>query len=651
MKTYRLSFLIFTALITGLISCMDENNKTQHTKARNNYTHTLIQQADSLKKANLTAKALIVNKRALQLSPSEQTDSLYARILKQRILLLGKLQLLDSVFIYTDKLLSISIKTKDTSSIAYTKYLKAFYFKKNHQVDSAIGNYYQSVQIYKQLDDSLLMVKRSYELVKILNDAANYEEAEKIAIDALQHLKKETQDNNYMRLINYLAIISKNKGQYKESLYWYDKVLDISKDPVEKISVVNNKAVVYLKQKEYRKALETLSRIVNNPLLDSPKYIVLKARIKDNSAYAKSKLGHRDAEKQLLEALKLRRQKNIPANLNASYIHLAEHYADRNDPRAVEMARQAYKNATSYKNADDRLDALAILIATSNAPRKYALQYHNISDSIYKAREQTQNSYAKIKFDAVQNRQENKLLKANAQLQASEISRIKIRNISLLLLLIVLGGGVVWRYRVIQGKHQRDRERATEETERIISKKIHDEVANDVFNTLMLVQNEVKTSPFLEKFEMHLDKLYNKTRNISREYGDIDTGQNFPAELKDMLASFHGKNVNVMIRNINSIAWKQINEIKKKVLYRTTQELMVNMKKHSGASIVVLIFKNESNKIIVQYSDNGTGFDSGYIQKGNGLLNVENRIEAINGNITFDKTSNAGCIITITIPQ
>ena len=63
------------------------------------------------------------------------------------------------------------------------------------------------------------------------------------------------------------------------------------------------------------------------------------------------------------------------------------------------------------------------------------------------------------------------------------------------------------------------------------------------------------------------------------------------------------------------------------------------MKKHSQASIVVLVFNKKNKKIEVNYKDNGVGSAE---KKQNGLQNAENRIQSINGTITFDSDINQG---------
>ncbi|MNL15692.1 sensory histidine kinase UhpB [compost metagenome] len=77
---------------------------------------------------------------------------------------------------------------------------------------------------------------------------------------------------------------------------------------------------------------------------------------------------------------------------------------------------------------------------------------------------------------------------------------------------------------------------------------------------------------------------------------------------------------------------------------------MVNMKKHSEAQVVVLKFESTANAIEINYTDNGKGCEKDQIIK-NGLQNMENRILAIKGTITFDSEPEKGFKVKISMPK
>lgn len=188
-------------------------------------------------------------------------------------------------------------------------------------------------------------------------------------------------------------------------------------------------------------------------------------------------------------------------------------------------------------------------------------------------------------------------------------------------------------------------------TEIRIAKKLHDELANDVFYTMTFaetqdLQNPIKKETLLE----NLDKIYHRTRNISKENSIIDTNEHFEYNLKQMLSNYKTNILEIIIKNGNPIDWSKIDADKKIAIQRVLQELMVNMKKYSQASFVIIGFNTIQNNIIIDYLDNGIGCSQKLILKG-GLQNAENRIQTVNGIFTFDTNPDKGFKAKITVPK
>lgn len=649
MKTTQLSFLLLLIVISLQISCQSEITPGDDPVSID-YVDSLSKQADRLKANSKIKEALHTNLRALRLIEN-RSDSTYARLLRQRIVLLGRKSPLDSVFHYCNTLLSLHQKNQDTSNIADAYYLKAFYFNKSQQLDSALSYSYQSLQLYKQLKDSTRVYGRSKMLALILKVQGNYEEAELIAIEGLNYLKPRPDNRQeFSDLYNEIGILTRNRDNFKEALYWYQKALELTNNKIYQNTIKNNIAVVYLKSLSYKKAYDILSEIKKDSLLNLPEHARAKSRILDNWAFAKSKLGHDDAETYLLEALEIRKQKSIAFVLNASYIHLAEHYLDRSDPRAVKMAENAYKTAKTYNNPGDQLKALSILIETAKNPRKYAILYRNINDSITTIRQQSKNHYAKIKYDVEHNRQENENLKAKAIIQELEVKKARFRNMMFALAVVLIFGSSLLIYRSQKRKHAKEKEFAAYQAELHISKKIHDEVANDVFNLITRIQNNPLTISFKDSLLEAVDKLYRKARNIARDYSDIVVDEEFENTLRELLSNYNNEQARVMSKGIKTIQWETLTANKKRTLYRILQELLVNMKKHSQASIVMVNFQKQGRYLIMTYSDNGMGITKENLENGHGIKNMEQRLAGIGGKINFDLRSTSGTKGAVSIP-
>ncbi|MXN89832.1 hypothetical protein GR160_01200 [Flavobacterium sp. Sd200] len=198
-------------------------------------------------------------------------------------------------------------------------------------------------------------------------------------------------------------------------------------------------------------------------------------------------------------------------------------------------------------------------------------------------------------------------------------------------------------YQLVQ-RHKKERLLDTYAAETRLSRKVHDEIANEIYTTLHYIENEeVISGSKKDKLIAKLDSIYMLTRNISRENNDIDVGLRYPSQLKLMLGSYADTSVNVITKGLQKIEWDKVEATKKIVVYRILQELMVNMRKHSHASIVLIDFNYDRKKIRIIYSDNGVGFSACKdIKSKNGLQNVENRIASIGGTAIFDTKAERG---------
>ena len=206
-------------------------------------------------------------------------------------------------------------------------------------------------------------------------------------------------------------------------------------------------------------------------------------------------------------------------------------------------------------------------------------------------------------------------------------------------------------YYLIKLRHKRERLMERYITETRIAKKVHDEIANEIYATInyLAANNDIQPEK-KEKIIAKLDDIYLMTKNISRETNNIETGYQYPEHLKMMLSSYSGNSVNTIVKGISDIEWHTIDAIKKIATYRSLQELMVNMKKHSQATLVVIDFAITGKKIKISYTDNGRGASEERMQQKNGLLNVEDRIKAIDGSVDIDTATGKGFHITLTYP-
>lgn len=431
-------------------------------------------------------------------------------------------------------------------------------------------------------------------------------------------------------LYNHLGKIYRELENYEDALKYYKKAENIGDNLKNLMTIKNNIGIVYLKQKKYVEAINYFNIALENSIEINNKKEM--ARIRSNLGFAQSKLNIEQGLVNLELALELRKKLKLNDGIITSYIHLGEYYADRGaKSEAEKYAKKALNISNITNNITHRYAALDLL--TDLNEDSYVHEYKRINDSIIKANKLNKNKNSSVRYRL------NKQIEANNKIEIDKRNN-KIIFIFISVLLIL---STIYSYFILKSKHKKKTLQAVYKTESHISKKVHDEVANDVFQVMNTLQNNANVN---EKIIDDLDAIYIKTRNISKEHSVLDYEGNFKETLNDLLLSYNSDAVRVIIKDIDKVNWDAISKLKKETIYKVLQELMVNMKKHSQAEFVALTFKNINKKIAITYSDDGVGTS---LKKNTGLQNMENRIQSINGTINFESGINKGFKSKITV--
>ena len=522
--------------------------------------------------------------------------------------------------------------TKKENPLFYKLLSKAEAFYNIQQFDSAIVYYYKAKSACspEELDRISYSLYFISEIQKVQCDFSGSEAT------ATESLKINPNYNQNYTFYNILGANYQEQNDFKEAIKYYKLSYKGATTDLGKCIIKNNIGYIHLESKQFSKAKAILESIVTHDSLIANKMNY--AKVLDNLGFAYFKLNQPQAIDYLNQSLKIRDSLENDSESIASYMHLSEYYQNTNPSLAKDFAQKAYNAATKVNSPDDRIEALKFLINNSDTKeiKELSQMQMSINDSINKVRQNSKNHFTKIKYDFSIASKESEKQKSQKQLYLS--------------LFIFISALSMVSYFAIRSRNKRRLLEATYETETRISKKLHDELANDVFNAMTYADTQNLEDEAKKEFLVeNLDKIYNQARNISKENSPIDTGENFGQVLKDMLTSYNSKKVNVIIKE-NKVDWSTIKKESKIICYRTLQELMVNMKKHSECNVVVITIENQKNHLEINYSDNGKGC-SELLKFKKGLQNVENRIFSINGTITFETETNKGFKSKVKIPK
>lgn len=444
---------------------------------------------------------------------------------------------------------------------------------------------------------------------------------------------KDTLIDARVGLYNQLGRIYRTLNNYDKAIETFEKAIGFVNKIKDSITILNNKANIYKDINEYKLALDQYA-LLYDKVIEQRDSLQL-AMILDNLGSVQAKLDSSGALHNLNLALDIRIKKNNLAGMYTSYKNLWSYFLDKNDKkRALVYANEANKVVEQLGEGRYTRDAISLYLKMGDNP--YILEYMRLTDSISKARQLAENKNAFMKYNLEEERKKTEASK----LQQEKEKRLKLwyQSVAAIILIVLIASFIVFQDRYKRGKIEQ-----IHKTETRISKKVHDEVANDVYH----IMTKLQSSPMVNEEVMDdLEDIYIKTRDISKENSALNVKEGFEGLLNDLLVSYKGEKINLVTRNLSKIDWNSISELKKISIYRVLQELMTNMKKHSEASLVALTFERVKKKIVIKYSDNGVGCK---VVKNSGLLNVENRIVSLNGTITFESELNKGFKVKITI--
>jgi signal transduction histidine kinase len=516
------------------------------------------------------------------------------------------------------------------------KYDKANAFFDVNRYDSAFFYYNKVVS---SSPDSLLVGKSLFNMSITQSVQGDYFGSDESAVKSLNYFD-QTHTSYLAAVYNTIAVNKTNLKAYQDAIIWYKKSIAIESNDKDSLMRQNNLAVVHSRLKEYDTAKHIFKQLLENDTVKSSANLL--AKVIDNSTYTKwLENPNYKAAPGLLRALMIRSKGNDLWGQNASFAHLSDYYSKNNTDSALIYAHKMYQIATQLNSADDRLEALQKLIRLSppETTKRYFEIYQKLDDSLQTAHHAAKNQLAIIRYETEKHKADNLKLQTD---NTEKTYQLILVIVSTFLLLIA---GVFW-YKKRKQKLALEAQHAIRESQLKTSKRVHDVVANGLYRVMTEIENQehINKEHMLDKIE----DLYEKSRDISYEKQE-PTGAHFHEKISELLTSFATESTKMLIAGNAPELWVKVDANIQYEVTHILQELMVNMKKHSGASNVGVRFEQKLNHIYIYYTDNGIGMEEN-TQRNNGLRNTGNRIDTIKGAITFDTKIEKGLKIQISFP-
>ncbi len=517
------------------------------------------------------------------------------------------------------------------------------YYKNRGNYPMAFESYYKALRIFEKLQNTTGISSVNANMGQIYqqkNDLAAAEHHLKIAIKALAHKKTSPV---YLSASHHLANVYGMKGDYKSALAIDEegiKLADKVNSILIKVTFLDNKANCMMYSGQLDSAQYYFNECLKLDLLNGNK-----KQIGDSySNLGQLALFRNDfatAEKQTLKSIEILKSIKHKHNLSKSYKILTDIYSKQKKFEKALKAQEDFYEEYQQMIDEKKEDALA----------EYNIVYET---------QKKEKLLAENKIELLQNQAESKQ------------KNITIVILVILALFIGIVGFLIYRQQKLQS-HQREQEfqlktaisqietqNKLQQQRLSISRDLHDNIGAQ----LTFIISSVDTVKY--GFDLKNSKLSNKLDSIS------DFTKSTIIELRDTIWAMNNNQISFedlrarifnfiekakiaredihfkfnIDDNLNEITLTSIQGIN---IYRTIQEALNNIIKYAEATEIVISAEMMQNHIHIQVRDNGKGFDSAEVEKGNGMLNMRKRIEDIGGSFKIESTISEGTYIRILI--
>jgi PAS domain S-box-containing protein len=202
-------------------------------------------------------------------------------------------------------------------------------------------------------------------------------------------------------------------------------------------------------------------------------------------------------------------------------------------------------------------------------------------------------------------------------------------------------------------------DRVKEEERRRIAREIHDELGQTLLalriDVAMLDTRTGKTHPRLnEKVRdalHHIDATVKTIRTIINNLRPAVLDLGLTAAIEWQVNEFR-RRTGIACELFMSEKEFELDDNRATTLFRILQESLTNVIRHANASRVVIELYKQDGKLVMRITDNGIGIypDRRKTTNSFGLIGVEERIHALNGNFSIASTPGKGVVLTIFIP-
>ena len=560
------------------------------------------------------------------------------------------------------------------------------YFDVIGQSDSA------SFYFRKALDMSREFGYKSIESMCINNlgmfnwNNGNYDEALDYFFESLKINERYNNEQSKTSSLNNIGLIYQEMNLNEKALEYHKKALEIRlkyNKYNEQIASYNN---IGINLKDLGRLDEAIMHFNKGIVLAKEKNNLIDLyRLLDNLGNAYNEKG--DIELALATYLKaLDRPEDYKADekgMLATYNNIATLYNEKNDPkRALKYIRSAFKLLEKFPEAE--LIAADLYLANAEShymlndyttARKSKAKYIKLKDSIFSEKNAKAIADLEVKYETEKKEKEILIQRAELAEQDLVIQKRNYQLLGLAALGVVLGLIGFLFYNQQKLKNQQllkenelkdalikiETQNKLQEQRLRISRDLHDNIGAQLTFIISSIDNlkygfDIKDEKLTSKLETISEftsgTIYELRDTIWAMNKSEITFEDLQSRISNFIDKAHVFDSNIKFEfNVASDlnTSKTFSSVEGMNIHRVTQEAIHNSLKYAEASLIKVEVFQEVSNLIFKISDNGKGFNLDEVTRGNGLNNMEKRIESIGGVLKITSNLQGGTEVVITI--
>lgn len=231
--------------------------------------------------------------------------------------------------------------------------------------------------------------------------------------------------------------------------------------------------------------------------------------------------------------------------------------------------------------------------------------------------------------------------------------------VTFFLLLYIKNQNIVWKQRKLfqetEIKQQKELLSAVIDSQEIERKRIGEDLHDEVGGTLSAIklmlnaairQYKKADQEVILPAKQLIDKMIIDVRNISHDLSPPGLAMFGLYTSVEGFVSLIDKTGEIEIELSTTIVTEDrlLPERAELALFRVITQLIANTLKHANATKININFKLLDTDLIIEYHDNGKGFDMSILEekKGMGMQNIFSRLQMVNATYTIETAENKG---------